>query len=164
MRRGERVTPGGCSPSLIFVIAIFVTLFIGFNFFAVNHGSAVPKDRSLARLPLWRAGLHAVQPDRQVAAGPAGLLRNAAALAANRAAPTTKNTVGISQSNPKIRMPLSPDDPSELAARVARRERPPHSSSVRRACAGPFLATSPARPGPVAAAPSPSRRPRFSRG
>jgi len=36
MRRGERVTPGGCSPSLIFVIAIFVTLFIGFNVFAVN--------------------------------------------------------------------------------------------------------------------------------
>jgi hypothetical protein len=60
-----------------------------------------------------------VTGSNSVAAGLAGLLRNAAALAANRAALTTKNTVGISQSNPKIRMPLSPDDPSELAARAA---------------------------------------------
>jgi hypothetical protein len=69
----------GAADPPAFVYAIFASLFLFFNVFAVNMLPAVPEGWSVARLPLRRAGLHAPEPVRQVGARLAGVRRNSAA-------------------------------------------------------------------------------------
>ena len=59
-----------------FVYAIFVSLFLFFNVFAVNMWLQYRAHRALARLPLRRARLHAAEPVREVGARLAGLCGN----------------------------------------------------------------------------------------
>ena len=79
------LTAPDAAPIPGFVIAIYVSLFLSFNVFALNMVFQFLGDRSMARLPVRRAGVHVPEPVRQDPAGLAGLVGDAAPLTVCRA-------------------------------------------------------------------------------
>ena len=76
------VSPGSSADPPGFVYGIFISLFLFFNVFALNMWLQYRADRPVARLLVWREGLHPPKPDGEIGAGLAGVLPDADGLAA----------------------------------------------------------------------------------